>query len=67
MCLAMKYTEKVELLNATASVFTTNANPRESQSVELRARVWKKEDFLFVDEDVRCQRLFRLIQIHTDP
>jgi len=39
--LAMKDTEKMELLNATfASVFTTNTNPQESQSLELRARAW---------------------------
>lgn len=61
--LAIKDTGKVELLNATfASVFTTNTNPQESQTMELRARVWRKEDLLLVDEDI--VRLFRLIQ-HT--
>ncbi|GAB0208111.1 mitochondrial enolase superfamily member 1 [Grus japonensis] len=37
-------TEKVELLNAAfASVFTAKASPQESQTLEEREKVWKKE------------------------
>ncbi|GAB0183643.1 mitochondrial enolase superfamily member 1 [Grus japonensis] len=45
-------TEKAELPNAAfASVFTAKAGPQESQTLEVREKVWRKEDFPLVEED----------------
>ncbi|PKU48001.1 rna-directed dna polymerase from mobile element jockey-like [Limosa lapponica baueri] len=50
--LVMEDTEKVELLNAfSASVFTAKASPQESQTLEAREKVWRKEDFPLVKEN----------------
>ncbi|GAB0183976.1 mitochondrial enolase superfamily member 1 [Grus japonensis] len=50
--LVMEDTEKVELLNAFfASVCTAKAGPQESQTLEVREKVWRKEDFPLVEED----------------
>ncbi|PKU44865.1 rna-directed dna polymerase from mobile element jockey-like [Limosa lapponica baueri] len=44
--------EKVELLNAFfASVFTAQANPQESHTLEETEKFWTKEDFPLVEED----------------
>ncbi|GAB0184039.1 mitochondrial enolase superfamily member 1 [Grus japonensis] len=43
-------TEKVELLNAFfASVFTAKASCQESQTLEVREKVWRKEDLPLVE------------------
>ncbi|PKU42717.1 rna-directed dna polymerase from mobile element jockey-like [Limosa lapponica baueri] len=45
-------TEKAELLNAFfASVFTAQASPQESQTLQVIEKVWMKEDFSLVEED----------------
>ena len=43
-------TEKAELLNAAfASVFTAKASPQ--KPLEVREKIWRKEDFPLVEED----------------
>ncbi|GAB0181301.1 mitochondrial enolase superfamily member 1 [Grus japonensis] len=50
--LAMEDTEKVGLLDTFfVSVFTAKAIPQESQTLEVRQKVWRKEDFPLVKED----------------
>ncbi|GAB0204592.1 mitochondrial enolase superfamily member 1 [Grus japonensis] len=50
--LVMEDTEKAELLNAAfASVFTAKARPQETQTLEVREKVWRKEDLPLVEED----------------
>jgi len=45
-------TEKAAILNVFfASVINANTNPQESQTLEVRDRVWGKEDFPLVEED----------------
>ena len=45
-------TEKAAILNVFfASVINANTNPQESQTLEVRDRVWGKEDFPLVKED----------------
>ena len=45
-------TEKTELLSAAfASVFTAKAGPQDSQTLEVREKVWRKEDLPSVEED----------------
>ncbi|PKU39436.1 rna-directed dna polymerase from mobile element jockey- hypothetical protein [Limosa lapponica baueri] len=45
-------TEKVELLNAFFnSVFTAKAGLQESQTLEVREKVWEKDDFPLLDGD----------------
>ncbi|GAB0204380.1 mitochondrial enolase superfamily member 1 [Grus japonensis] len=59
--LVMEDTEKVELLNAFfASVFTAKAGPQESQTLERRKEVWRKEDFPLVEEDKVTEHLGKL-------
>ncbi|GAB0187214.1 mitochondrial enolase superfamily member 1 [Grus japonensis] len=54
-------TEKAELLNAAfASVFTAKASPQESQTLEVREKVWRKEDFPLVEEDQAGNHLGKL-------
>lgn len=55
----MENTEKMELLNTfLASAFT--ARTQESQAPEIRQRVWKKEAFALVEEDLSRDQLGRL-------
>ncbi|GAB0175927.1 mitochondrial enolase superfamily member 1 [Grus japonensis] len=43
---------KAELLNAFfASVFTAKASPQESQMLEVKEKVWRKEDLPLVEDD----------------
>ncbi|NWZ27283.1 CCD91 protein, partial [Asarcornis scutulata] len=50
--LVTKVTEKVELPNAFfASGFTTEISPQESQTLETKEEVWRKEDMPLVEED----------------
>ncbi|GAB0208442.1 mitochondrial enolase superfamily member 1 [Grus japonensis] len=50
--LVMEDTEKVELLNAFfSSVFTAEANPQETQTLEVGEKVLRKEDLPLVEED----------------
>lgn len=45
--------EKVELLKAFfSSIFNAKTNPCESQVLETRVRVWGKENFPFIKEDL---------------
>ncbi|PKU35582.1 glycerol kinase [Limosa lapponica baueri] len=58
-------TEKAELLNAAfASVFTAKANPQESQTLEVRENIWRKEDFPLVEQDWVKDHLGKL-KTHT--
>ncbi|PKU36969.1 rna-directed dna polymerase from mobile element jockey- hypothetical protein [Limosa lapponica baueri] len=53
--------EKVELLNAAfASVFTAQASPQESRTLEETENVWTKEDFPLVEEDQVREQLSKL-------
>ncbi|PKU43539.1 glycerol kinase [Limosa lapponica baueri] len=53
--------EKAELLNAFfASVFTAQASPQESQTLEVTEKVWTKEDFPLVEEDQVREQLNKL-------
>ncbi|GAB0208090.1 mitochondrial enolase superfamily member 1 [Grus japonensis] len=62
-------TEKVELLNAAfASVFTAKASPQESQTLEEREKVWRKEDLPLLKEDQVREHLGKLdIHKSMDP
>ncbi|GAB0205341.1 mitochondrial enolase superfamily member 1 [Grus japonensis] len=57
----MEDKEKAELLNAFfASVFTTNASPPESQTLEVGERVWRKEDLPLVKKHQVREHLGKL-------
>lgn len=52
--LVKNYTKKVEELNAAfASDFTAKASPWESQTLEAREKVRRKEDFPFIKDQIR--------------
>ncbi|GAB0204864.1 mitochondrial enolase superfamily member 1 [Grus japonensis] len=54
-------TEKTELLSAAfASIFTAKAGPQESQTLEVREKVWRKEDLPSVEEDRVREHLGKL-------
>ncbi|GAB0208473.1 mitochondrial enolase superfamily member 1 [Grus japonensis] len=62
--LVMEDTEKVELLNATfCSVFTAEAGPQESQTLEVGEKVLRKEDLPLV-EDHRVRDHLGNLNIH---
>ena len=62
--LVMEDTQKVELLNAVfASVFTAEAGPQESQSLEVREKAWRKEDLPLVKEN----QVLGIIQAYWTP
>ncbi|PKU44780.1 rna-directed dna polymerase from mobile element jockey- hypothetical protein [Limosa lapponica baueri] len=53
--------EKAELLNAFfASVFTAQASPQESCTLEETEKIWTKEDFPLVEEDQVREQLSSL-------
>ena len=59
--LVMKDTENAKLQNVFfASLFTAKASPQESQTQEMREKVWRKEDFLLVEEDRARDHLGKL-------
>ena len=59
--LIMKNTEKMVLLRALfASVFTAKTATRENQTLETIDRVWRKEDFPLVNEDLVIDHLRKL-------
>lgn len=64
--LVMEGAEKVKLLNAFfASVFTDKTASWESQSLEVRESLEKKEDFPMVEEDLVRNQLGKFCtQIH---
>ncbi|PKU38401.1 rna-directed dna polymerase from mobile element jockey- hypothetical protein [Limosa lapponica baueri] len=61
--------EKVELLNAFfASVFTAQASPQESQTLEVTEKGWMKKGFPLVEEDQVREQLSKLdIRKAMDP
>ncbi|PKU33356.1 rna-directed dna polymerase from mobile element jockey-like [Limosa lapponica baueri] len=59
--------EKAELLNAFfASVFTAQASPQESHTLEETEKVWTKEDFPLVEEDQVREQSWRTGEVHED-
>uniref|UniRef100_A0A8C4JJQ2 Uncharacterized protein n=1 Tax=Dromaius novaehollandiae TaxID=8790 RepID=A0A8C4JJQ2_DRONO len=58
--------ETAEMPNATfASVFTAQAGPQESQALETRERVWRKEDLSSVEKEQVRDHLGKL-DIHKE-
>ena len=46
-------TEKAKLLNTLfTSAFTAKAHPQETHTLKVRERVWRKEDFPLIKEDL---------------
>lgn len=57
-------TEKVELLNTFFPlVFTAEVGPQESQTLDVRGKVWRKENFSLVEEDLVRDHLGK-VDIH---
>ncbi|PKU36690.1 rna-directed dna polymerase from mobile element jockey-like [Limosa lapponica baueri] len=53
--------EKMQLLNGFfASVFTAQASPQKSQTLEVTEKVWMQEDFPLVEEDQIREQLSKL-------
>lgn len=49
----MKYTEKVELLNTFfVLIFSDKSGPWEFETLQVRERIWKKEDLPLIGEDL---------------
>lgn len=55
-----KDTEKTEVLNAFALVFTGKTGTEQSQAFEMSGKVWSKEDLALVEEDQIREHLNKL-------